>query len=233
MMIAVRKAEARGVTKLDWLDSRHTFSFADFYDPAQMGFRQLRVINEDRVQPGQGFPTHSHRDMEIVSYVLEGTLEHRDSLGNGSIIRPGEVQRMSAGRGITHSEFNPSRDELVHFLQIWILPTQSGMAPSYEQQTIDLSAARGSFHLIASGRGGPGRVKIHQDVAIYVAILEPAQTLQYSLSHERHCWLQLTRGSVTLNHFSLSAGDGAAVDTQPELEIQAHNASELLLFDLA
>jgi quercetin 2,3-dioxygenase len=232
-MITVRKAEARGVTKLDWLDSRHTFSFADFYDPAQMGYRQLRVINEDRVQPGQGFPTHSHRNMEIVSYVLEGALEHRDSLGNGSIIRPGEVQRMSAGRGITHSEFNPSRDELVHFLQIWILPTQSGMAPSYEQQAINLSAARGSFHLIASGRGGPGRVTIHHDVAIYVAILEPAQTLKYSLSRERHCWLQLARGSVTLNRFPLSAGDGAAVDTESELEIQAHNASELLLFDLA
>jgi quercetin 2,3-dioxygenase len=152
-MISIRRAEARGVTKLDWLDSRHTFSFADYYDLEYMGFRQLRVINEDRVQPGRGFPSHNHRDMEIITYVLEGALEHKDSLGNGSVIRPGEVQRMSAGRGIMHSEFNPSRSDSVHFLQIWIVPEKPGMAPGYEQQAIDISAARGKFHLVAAING--------------------------------------------------------------------------------
>ena len=159
-MITVRKAEDRGASKLDWLDSRHTFSFADYYDPAHMGFRQLRVLNEDRVLPGKGFPTHSHRDMEIITYVLKGALEHRDSLGNGSVIRPGEVQRMSAGRGITHSEFNASQTELVHFLQIWILPEQASLVSSYEQKTIDLSAARGGLSPIASRQGGPGVILV-------------------------------------------------------------------------
>ena len=159
-MITVRKAEDRGASKFEWLDSRHTFSFADYYDPAHMGFRQLRVINEDRVQPGKGFPTHSYRDMEIITYVLKGLLEHRDSLGNGSVIRPGEVQRMSAGRGITHSEFNASQTELVHFLQIWIVPEQAGLVPSYEQKTIDLSAARGGLSPIAYRQGGPGVILV-------------------------------------------------------------------------
>ena len=159
-MITVRKAEDRGTSKFEWLDSRHTFSFADYYDPAHIGFRQLRVINEDRVQPGKGFPTHSYRDMEIITYVLKGLLEHRDSLGNGSVIRPGEVQRMSAGRGITHSEFNASQTEVVHFLQIWIRPEQASLVPSYEQKTIDLSAARGGLSPIASRQGGPGVILV-------------------------------------------------------------------------
>lgn len=232
-MLKIRKAEARGLSKLAWLDSRHTFSFAEYYDPAHMGFRQLRVINEDRVKPGEGFPAHSHRDMEIITYVLEGALEHRDSLGNGSIIRPGEVQRMSAGRAITHSEFNPSRTELVHFLQIWILPEQAGMAPTYEQKTIDLSAARGKFHPIASKQGGPGEVKLHQDATICLGVLESGETLRWRPAHERYVWLQMARGAIALNNCSLSAGDGAAIDDESEMTIQAYDPSEILLFDLA
>jgi quercetin 2,3-dioxygenase len=228
----VRKADDRGKSKLEWLDSRHTFSFADYYDPAHMGFRQLRVINEDRVQPGKGFPTHSHRDMEIITYVLEGALEHRDSLGNGSVIRPGEVQRMSAGRGITHSEFNASHTELVHFLQIWILPEETGLVPSYEQKTIDLSAARGSLSPIASRQGGPGVVKLHQDATISVAVLERGQSLRWRPARERYAWLQVARGIIGLNEHTLSAGDGAGVDDNSEMQIEAENVSEILLFDL-
>jgi len=232
-MITLRKANARGLSKIDWLDSRHSFSFADYSDRAHMGFRQLRVINEDRVQPGNGFPTHSHRDMEIISYVLEGALEHRDSLGNGSIIRPGEVQRMSAGRGITHSEFNPSGEELLHFLQIWIIPEQTGIPPGYEQQAIDLSAARRNFHPIASRAGGPGQVRLHQDATMSVAFLESGETLLQRLVTRRYAWLQLTRGSVALNGHDLGAGDGAAIEAESELTIAAHDSCEILLFDLA
>jgi redox-sensitive bicupin YhaK (pirin superfamily) len=232
-MLTVRKAEDRGASKLEWLDSRHTFSFADYYDPAHMGFRQLRVLNEDRVQAGKGFPTHSHQDMEIITYVLKGALEHRDSLGNGSVIRPGEVQRMSAGRGITHSEFNASQTELVHFLQIWILPEQADLVPSYEQKTIDLSAARGSLSPIASRRGGPGVVKLHQDGTISVAFLERGESLRWRPPRERYAWLQVARGAIALNEHGLSAGDGAGADHQSELRIEAHGASEILLFDLA
>ena len=232
-MLTVRKAEDRGTSKLDWLDSRHTFSFADYYDPRFMGFRALRVINEDRVQPGQGFPTHSHRDMEIISYVLEGALEHRDSLGNGSVIRPGEVQRMSAGRGITHSEFNPSRTESVHFLQIWILPEHPGMAPSYEQQAIDLSAAHGKFHTIASRQGGRGEVKLYQDATVSVTILEPGETLLHGLARRRGAWLQVARGGISLNNYVLTAGDGAAIEPDTELNLEADRTAEVLLFDLA
>jgi quercetin 2,3-dioxygenase len=233
-MISIRRTETRGITKLDWLNSRHTFSFADYYDPEFMGFRQLRVINEDRVQPGKGFPSHSHRDMEIISYVLEGALEHKDSLGNGSVIRPGEVQRMSAGRGITHSEFNPSRTDPVHFLQIWILPEQPGMAPGYEQQAIDISAARGKFHPLASREGGQGRVIVHQDVAMSVAILEPGEKLIHRLAGtRRYAWVQLARGAIVLNGGALKAGDGAAIATEPELTIEADGTAEILLFELA
>jgi quercetin 2,3-dioxygenase len=232
-MLTVRKAEARGITKLDWLDSRHTFSFADYYDRAHMGFRQLRVINEDRVQPGKGFPTHSHRDMEIITYVLKGALEHKDSLGNGSIIRPGEVQRMSAGRGITHSEFNASQTDLVHFLQIWILPEQTGLVPSYEQKTIDLSAARGGLSPIASSRGGPGAVQLHQDATISMALLERGERLRWSPPRQRYVWLQVARGAIALNEHALSAGDGAGADEKSELQIEAHEVSEILFFDLA
>jgi quercetin 2,3-dioxygenase len=231
-MLTVRKAEARGVSKLGWLDSRHTFSFADYYDPEHMGFHQLRVINEDRVQPGQGFPPHSHRDMEIITYVVEGALEHKDSLGNGSIIRPGEVQRMSAGRGITHSEFNPSRTEPVHFLQIWILPEELGLSPSYEQKKIDLSAARGQFRVIASQHSVQAAVNVHQDTEVSVAVLENDYKLLHRLRSGRNAWLQLVRGEVALNGFTLLAGDGAAIDGERELEIDAEQSSEILLFDL-
>ena len=224
-MISIRRAAKRGVTKLDWLDSRHTFSFADYYDREHMGFGQLRVINEDRVQPGRGFPSHDHRDMEIISYVLEGALEHKDSLGSGSVIRPGEVQRMSAGRGITHSEFNPSRTDTVHFLQIWILPEQPGMAPGYEQQAIDLSAARGKFHVVASKAGGQGSVTV---------LLEPGDKLIHPLAGPgRHAWVQLARGAIALNGDALAAGDGAAIVAESELRIEADNTAEVLLFDLA
>jgi quercetin 2,3-dioxygenase len=232
-MITIRQAQARGRTALDWLDSRHTFSFGDYHDPQHMGFRQLRVINEDRVQPARGFPPHSHRDMEIVSYVLEGAIEHKDSLGNGSIIRPGEVQRMSAGKGITHSEFNPSQSDPVHFLQIWINPKQTGLSPGYEQQTIDLSAAHGKFHLIASPQGGPGQVKLNQDAGLALAILDSGQSLTERVAHGRHAWLQLARGAIKLNGAALKAGDGAAIDGSSEVTIEADDRSEVLLFDLA
>jgi quercetin 2,3-dioxygenase len=232
-MITILRAQARGVSKLDWLDSRHTFSFADYYDPAHMGFRQLRVINEDHVQPGRGFPTHSHQDMEIITYVLEGALEHKDSLGSGSVIRRGDVQRMSAGRGITHSEFNASRTEVVHFLQIWIMPEQPGIAPSYEQQEIDLSAARGQFHPIAAKQGGPGKVRLHQDATISLAILQPGETVIHHIAPGRQAWLQLARGAVVLNDIVLKAGDGVAIDVESEVRIQTDNGGEVLLFDLA
>jgi quercetin 2,3-dioxygenase len=232
-MITIRNADERGVTKLDWLDSCHTFSFGDYYDPGHMGFGHLRVINEDRVQPGRGFPAHSHRDMEIITYVLEGALEHKDNLGNGSVIRPGDVQRMSAGRGITHSEFNPMKTGLVHFLQIWILPEEPGIAPGYEQQAIDLSAARGKFHPIASKQGGPGRVTLHQDAGISVAILESGESMVHSLANGRRAWLQLVRGAITVNRDALKAGDGAAITIESELKIEADARAEILLFDLA
>jgi quercetin 2,3-dioxygenase len=232
-MIQIRKGNDRGHAQHGWLESYHTFSFADYYDPTFMGFRALRVINEDRVQPGAGFPSHSHRDMEILTYVLEGALEHKDSLGNGSVIRPGDVQRMSAGRGITHSEFNSSRVELVHFLQIWIMPEQPGISPSYEQQAIDLSAARGKFHPIASGQGGRGTVKLHQDATISLTILEPGEKLFHRLAGGRYAWLQIARGAIALNDYALQGGDGAAIDAESELKIEPHRTAEILLLDLA
>jgi quercetin 2,3-dioxygenase len=232
-MATIRRSEARGKTRIDWLDSRHTFSFGDYYDPGYVGFRQLRVINEDRVRPGAGFPMHSHRDMEIISYVLEGALEHKDNLGNGSIISPGDIQRVSAGRGITHSEFNPSPNEPVHFLQIWIMPAEPGIPPSYEQQKIDLASARGNFCVIASPQGGPGVVKLHQDAGMSVAFLDPGDELTHRLAERRHAWLQLARGSVMLNGDTLNAGDGAAIDMGSDLKVVAQSAAELVLLDLA
>ena len=232
-MITPRKSADRGRTKIDWLDSRHTFSFGDYYDPGQMGFRTLRVINEDRVRPGAGFPTHGHRDMEIITYVLEGELEHKDSLGNGSIIRPGEAQRMSAGVGITHSEFNHSKTDPVHFLQIWITPSTRGIAPGYEQKTIDDAKAHGGFAPVGSPHGRNQSVKIHQDAVLSVAKLERGQTVAVNLKQGRHGWAQVARGVVTVNGTALAEGDGAAISDEEKVTIVASAPAEVLFFDLA
>ncbi|HEY6395043.1 MAG TPA: pirin family protein [Candidatus Binataceae bacterium] len=231
-MILTRFAKDRGHTKIDWLDSYHSFSFGDYYDRDHMGFRDLRVINEDRVQPSRGFATHAHRNMEIITYILEGALEHKDSMGNGSVIRPGEVQRMSAGTGVTHSEYNPSRSEPVHFLQIWILPKEVGLPPGYEQKKIDLSAAKGALVPIATPDGAGGSVKINQDVTVAVSILEPGQVVQPAMGPSRHLWLQVARGAAQPNGINLNAGDGAAITSEPHLEIRAIAPSEILVFDL-
>jgi redox-sensitive bicupin YhaK (pirin superfamily) len=232
-MIHVRKAEQRGHFDHGWLDTRHTFSFADYHDPRHMGFRQLRVINEDRVQPGQGFPTHGHRDMEIISYVLEGGLQHRDSLGTGSVIRPGDVQRMTAGTGVRHSEFNASTSEPVHFYQVWILPEAAGLAPGYEQKTFPEADRRGRLRLVASRDGRDGSVSIHQDARLYAAVLEAGQRVAHALAPGRHAWIQVARGQIALNGQKLGQGDGAAVSDEPELEVAAVEPAEVLLFDLA
>jgi redox-sensitive bicupin YhaK (pirin superfamily) len=232
-MITVRASEQRGHFNHGWLDTYHTFSFADYHDPEHMHFRALRVINEDVVAPGQGFGTHPHRDMEIITYVLDGALEHRDSLGNGSIIRPGDGQRMSAGSGILHSEFNPSPMDPVHLLQIWILPEQKGLEPSYEQKAFAPEDKQGKWKVIAERMPADGAVKIHQDVKLSVASLEAGEQITYSLAKGRHAWLQIARGSVTLNGTALKQGDGAAVSQESELTIIAGQAAEILLFDLA
>ena len=232
-MIVKRAAGERGATRMPWLDSRHTFSFGEYYDPAHMGFGPLRVINEDRVVPGGGFGTHGHRDMEIVSYVLSGALEHKDSLGTGSIIRPGEVQRMSAGTGIRHSEFNPSRSEPVHFLQIWILPERAGLAPSYEQKAFPAEERQGRLRLVASPDGSDGAVTIHQDARIYVAALGGGDAVEQPLSSGRSAWVQVARGEIDLSGVSLGPGDGAAVRDEGRLHLRAGNGpAEVLLFDL-
>ena len=232
-MLQVRRADERGHAEHGWLDSRHTFSFADYHDPKFMGFGPLRVINEDRVQPGQGFGTHSHRDMEIISYVLEGALGHKDSLGNGSAIRPGDVQRMSAGTGVTHSEFNHSKSELVHFLQIWIQPERAGARPSYEEKRFEDADKRGRLKLIGSRDGRDGSVVIHQDVALYAAILGDGEEVEHPLASGRRAWLQVTRGTVEVNGERLSAGDGAAVSEASSLTLRGANGGEVLLFDMA
>lgn len=232
-MITIRPSNERGRTRLQWLDSRHTFSFDRYYDPRHMGFRALRVINEDRVEPGTGFGMHPHRDMEILTWVLEGALEHKDSTGASSVIHPGELQRMSAGTGITHSEYNPSQTEPVHLLQIWILPERRGLEPEYEQRSFDMGAARGRWLLIASRDGRDGAATVHQDVELYVARLEPNQQITYSLNPDRHAWVQVARGSVTLNAMALNQGDGAAVSQERELRLAGIESAEVLLFDLA
>lgn len=232
-MLRIRKASERGHADHGWLNTDHTFSFAGYYDPQQMGFRELRAINEDRVQPSEGFPTHPHRDMEIISYVLEGALEHRDSMGNGSVIRPGELQRMSAGTGITHSEFNHSDSELVHFLQIWILPNQEGVKPSYEQKVFADEEKLNNLRLIASQDGRKGSVSIHQDVNLYAAIIEQDEEIVYQVPVGRHAWLQVARGSVEVNGNRLDSGDGAAVSNEGYLNITGKEKAEVLVFDLA
>ncbi len=232
-MITLRRHNERGHAQHGWLNSYHTFSFADYYDPDHMGFRHLRVINEDRVQPGAGFPSHSHRDMEIISYVLDGALEHRDSLGTGSVIRPGDVQRMSAGTGITHSEYNHSKSEVAHFLQIWILPARTGLAPSYEQRHFPAAERQGRLRVVAASDGRDGAVTVHQDMTLLVALLQHGDRVVHDLPPGRHAWLQVARGTVALNDVALIAGDGAAVDTELRLTLVADTDSEVLLFDLA
>jgi quercetin 2,3-dioxygenase len=232
-MIAFRDRMARGQSRTGWLDSRHTFSFGGYRDPAQMGFRSLRVINEDRMIPGAGFPSHSHKDMEIISYVLEGALGHKDSLGNGTVIRPGEVQRMSAGTGIVHSEFNPSETEHVHFLQIWIIPNEVGLCPSYEQKAFPTEEKRGQLRLVAASEGRNGAITVHQDVHLFIANLEPGERAVHKIERGRGLWLQVARGIVALNGTEMREGDGAAVEEEPAVVIEAETDSEALLFDVA
>jgi redox-sensitive bicupin YhaK (pirin superfamily) len=231
-MITVRPSDARGHSDHGWLDSRHTFSFSDYVDPKHMGVSQLRVINDDRVAPGQGFGTHAHRDMEIISYVLEGALEHKDSLGTGSIIVPGDVQRMSAGTGVRHSEFNPSKAEPVHFLQIWILPARTGLPPSYEQKTFPAEERRARFRLIASPDARAGSVTVHQDVLVYAALLEPGEQSAVDLLPGRQAWLHVARGEVTLGDHRLREGDGVHVQGESSIAVTATSSAEVLLFDL-
>jgi hypothetical protein len=235
-MITRRPSNERGHANHGWLDTFHTFSFADYHDPAHMGFRALRVINEDRVQAGRGFPTHPHADMEILTFVLAGALTHADSMGTGSTIRPGDVQRMSAGTGVTHSEFNASRTDPVHLLQIWILPEQRGLRPEYEQKAFPEAERRGRLRLIASQDGADGAVTVHQDVRLYATVLDSGQQVTQALAPGRFAWVQVARGAVALNGSALAAGDGAAIQGESQLEIVANGAagtSELLLFDLA
>jgi quercetin 2,3-dioxygenase len=232
-MIRFRDRMARGQTRTGWLDSRHTFSFADYHDPAQMGFRTLRVINEDRVIPGAGFPSHGHRDMEILTYVLAGALEHKDSIGNGTVIRPGELQRMSAGSGIVHSEFNHSKAEPVHFLQIWIVPRRCGVAPSYQQKAFPLAERAERFDLIAAPDGAAGAITLDQDARLFAARLAAGAYVVHELAPGRGAWLQVARGVVALNGTEMREGDGAAIEAEPTIAVTADTQAELLLFDLA
>lgn len=232
-MITIRKANDRGHFNFGWLDTYHTFSFDRYYDPNYMGFRTLRVINEDRVQPDHGFPTHSHRDMEIITYILEGALEHRDSMGNSSIIRPGDVQRMSAGTGVSHSEANPSRTDPVHLLQIWILPERTGLNTSYEQKFFAEDEKRDKLGLVASRDGSNGSVTVHQDVSLYASLLNNGSEVTYQMQPKRYAWLQVARGAVTVNGLDLAQGDGAAIREEAKLIIAGKEQSEVLLFDLA
>lgn len=231
-MIQIRKAEERGHADHGWLDTRHTFSFADYYDPDFMGFRTLRVINEDRVRGGQGFGTHPHRDMEIISYVLEGALQHGDNMGNGSFIRPGDVQRMTAGTGVLHSEQNASPTETVHFLQIWIVPERRGLTPGYEQKAFPDAERRGRLRLVASRDGREGSLTVHQDVALYAGLLAPGEQVTHPIPPGRHAWVQVARGELTLNGQPLSAGDGAALADEKALTLNATSNAEVLVFDL-
>ena len=228
----MRQAADRGHADHGWLDTRHTFSFGGYYDARFLGFRVLRVINEDRVAPGQGFPTHTHRDMEIISYVLEGGLEHRDSLGTGSVIRPGDVQRMSAGTGVRHSELNASTSEPVHFLQIWIEPATTGIAPGYEQKAFSDEDKRGRLRLVASPDGADGSVTIHQDVRVYATRLAPGLEVVHRLAPGRHAWVQVARGALSLGGQRLGEGDGAAVSDESTLKLVGGKDAEALVFDL-
>jgi len=231
-MITLRKASERGHANHGWLDSHFSFSFAEYHDPRHMGFASLRVINEDVVQPGKGFGTHGHRDMEIITYILEGALEHKDSMGNGSVIRPGNVQRMSAGRGVQHSEFNPSASELVHLLQIWILPNVTGIQPGYEEKYFDAASKRGTLRLIAASDGRDGAVKIHQDAAVYAALLDGAERVSHALAAGRKAYVHVARGKVTVNGNALDAGDALKASGESAIALERGENAEILLFDL-
>jgi redox-sensitive bicupin YhaK (pirin superfamily) len=232
-MMTIRKSNERGVTRQGWLDSKHSFSFGDYYDPDHMGFRALRVINDDRVGPGGGFGMHGHRDMEIVTYMVAGSLEHRDSLGSGEIMRRGDVQRMSAGTGIRHSEFNPSQTEADHLLQIWLLPERSGLRPEYAQRHFADADKNGRLRLVAARDGRAGALTIHQDADIYAALLAPGVTVSHRLKAGRHAWIQVAAGALTVNGQALVAGDGAAVTDVPVIELSTAASAEVLLFDMA
>jgi redox-sensitive bicupin YhaK (pirin superfamily) len=232
-MMTIRPSNERGGGDYGWLKTRHTFSFNDYSDPKWMGFRSLRVINEDWVAPNGGFPTHPHRDMEIITYVLSGKLEHKDSLGTGSVILPGDGQRMTAGRGIRHSEANPSSIESVHLLQIWILPEKQGLEPGYEQRSFPEVEKRGKLRLIASSDGAEGSVKIHQDAKLFATLLASGEEVTQPIDDQRHAWLQVAKGNVELNGRKLHQGDGAAISEEKQLTIKATEAAEVLLFDLA
>lgn len=232
MSIKIRKADERGRANFGWLDSRHTFSFGHYHDPKHMGFGPLRVINDDRVEGGGGFPTHPHANMEIVSYVLEGALEHKDSLGTGSVIRPGDVQRMSAGTGIRHSEFNASPTEPVHFLQIWIMPERADLEPGYEQKAYVDTEKRGRLRLVGARDGRDGSVTIHQDVDLYATILKAGEVVTHAIAPGRGGWVQVARGSITLNGQALTEGDGAAVTSSGNITIEGVTDAEVLVFDL-
>jgi len=231
-MMLIRPAADRGHANHGWLDSHHTFSFADYHDPRYMGFGPLRVINEDRVQPGKGFPTHSHRDMEIISYVLEGELEHKDSMGTGSIIHAHDLQYMSSGSGVMHSEFHPSRDELVHFLQIWILPAVKGAKPRYDQKSFASALKPGELVLVASPDGASGSIAVRQDMRLYAGVVDRKLTTTHALGAPRHAWLQVTEGSLKAGEKTLGVGDGLAVSGEPSITMQADARAEFLLFDL-
>lgn len=231
-MMTIRPAAARGRANFGWLDSRHSFSFGHYYDPEQMGHGPLRVINEDRVAPGKGFDTHGHSDMEIISYVLDGALEHKDSLGTGSVIRPGDVQRMTAGTGVRHSEFNASDSEPVHFLQIWIVPEETGLPPSYEQTLFTPEDKAGRLCLVGSRDGRAGSVTIHQDVDLFASVLGQEESLDYELGKGRNGWLQVASGSLDVNGNTVAAGDGVALTGALRLTIVAAEKSEFLLFDM-
>lgn len=231
-MITVRPAEERGHANHGWLDTHHTFSFADYYDPRHMGYSKLRVINDDTVSPGGGFGTHGHRNMEIISYVLEGALEHKDNMGNGSVIRPGDVQRMSAGTGVTHSEFNASEAEPVHFLQIWVLPEKNGMKPGYEQKTFSDEEKRGRLRLIGSRDGRDGSVRIHQSVDLYATLLGKGNSVSHKLTKDRKCWIHVAKGSVLLHDEQLNPGDGVAIEGSETITLIGSTEAEVLLFDM-
>jgi quercetin 2,3-dioxygenase len=232
-MITIRPADQRGHADHGWLDTYHTFSFADYYDPRHMGFHGLRVINDDKVAAGRGFGTHPHRDMEIITYVLSGAVKHNDSMGTGSVIRPGDVQRMSAGTGVAHSEYNASSSEPLHLLQIWIEPAKRGIEPSYEQRSFARAEKQGKFRVVASPDGRAGSISIHADALVHAGLFEAGESAELSLNPERHAWVHVARGSVSVNGKTLSAGDGAAVSQESALRVEGLDAGEVLVFDLA